>query len=964
MKKLHMMKKKMTISNFFQSLLIFTCIAISVPLNAQKIPTNDIQMEKEKYVDGQLIVQLKPDQDMSSVLAEYVKGYEFKSEKLLSKTMRTYLVSFNTQKIEHKDASSLLMRNPKISLVQNNHYVTLRSTTPNDTEFGQQWHHLNTGQGGGTVDADIDSDEAWDTTTGGTTATGDDIVVCLLEGANMNHPDLIDNRWENPNEIPGNGIDDDGNGYIDDIYGWNVSTNNDNNTGGGHGTSCAGMIGAKGDNNLGVSGVNWNVKIMVVDGFNVGTSAAAEASVISAYDYALQNRITYDQTGGTGGAFVVATSASWGIDSGDPNDVPLWCQFYDTLGTYGILNCGATTNQNLNVDVSGDIPTACSSPYMIGLGRSDANDNFAGGYGATTIDLAAPGINVRTTGGASGYTTTTGTSFSCPLTAGAIALLYSAPCPQLMAIVQADPQQGADIVRSALLNGVDVKPSLTGNFITNGRLNVNNSLNEILNNYCSGTVCLPPGSLVVDNTNDNDASVSWTPIGSSTDFVLYYQEVGTGSWTSQNVSGTSTTISGLSACTTYDFYLETDCGGGTFSSASDILSFTTSGCGNCVDLNYCSSLSNNNNSIDLSIIEGQSGASNFNHEPPTAWGADLSSTYAAGNLVIVDDGTAADSLGCNTLTNAAAVNGNIAVVYRGDCQFGTKALNAQNAGAIGVIVINNVAGTMDMGAGNDGAAVNIPVTMINPNDGASIQEAIDNGTNVFGILGTKSEWIENVSINSYSNNSGDDNGYGDYLLQSGVNLTQGALVSLTLDPGFQNQAYPIYFRTWVDFDQNGSFEPNELIIDQTNSSLTGITETVNIPGTASLGSTRMRIMMSYMGPGQTLLPDVCDNFSWGEVEDYCVDIQEGDVSSLDKESDWSIDVYPNPTNNLLHFNVNHPNATSLTIYYISGQKIKELNINEGVNVIDVSTMSSGIYIYNIKNSTGETIKNERFQISK
>ena len=102
---------------------------------------------------------------------------------------------------------------------------------------------------------------------------------------------------------------------------------------------------------------------------------------------------------------------------------------------------GATTNSNLNVDAVGDMPTACNTPYMIGVGRTDHNDNTAGGYGLTTIELGAPGINVVTTSGTSGTTTTTGTSFSCPLTAGVIGLAYSIPCPNFMSIVSSDPQE-------------------------------------------------------------------------------------------------------------------------------------------------------------------------------------------------------------------------------------------------------------------------------------------------------------------------------------------------------------------------------------------------------------------------------------------------------------------------------------------------------------------------------------------
>jgi hypothetical protein len=181
----------------------------------------------------------------------------------------------------------------------------------------------------------------------------------------------------------------------------------------------------------------------------------------------------------------VATNASWGIDAANPANYPIWCGFYNTLGQQGIINCGATTNANLNVDVSGDMPTGCTSPYMVGVGRSDRNDNFAGGYGLTTIDFVAPGISVRTTSNTNNYTTTTGTSFASPLTAGVVALLYAIPCPNFMNNVIQSPQGGANFVLNALMNGVDQKPQLADSFITGGRLNAKRSMDLLMTQTCT-----------------------------------------------------------------------------------------------------------------------------------------------------------------------------------------------------------------------------------------------------------------------------------------------------------------------------------------------------------------------------------------------------------------------------------------------------------------------------------------------
>ena len=264
----------------------------------------------------------------------------------------------------------------------------MRSTTPNDVEFPNQWQYINTEQSGGSQGADIDVDLAWDVTTGGLTANGDTIVVAVLDdGIDLNHSDFENNLWVNHAEIPNNGIDDDENGYIDDYRGWNSNQDNDNIAGGGHGTPVAGIVGAKGNNGTGVAGVNWNVKVMVVkNDFNT-----SEAGVLAAYSYPLAMRQQYNESNGTRGAFVVSTNASWGVDFGRPEDAPIWCSYYDTLGTYGILNCGATINGNVNVDEEGDLPTACSSDFMISVTNMNHFDNKVqgAGYGLETIDLGA-----------------------------------------------------------------------------------------------------------------------------------------------------------------------------------------------------------------------------------------------------------------------------------------------------------------------------------------------------------------------------------------------------------------------------------------------------------------------------------------------------------------------------------------------------------------------------------------------
>jgi PKD repeat protein len=464
-----------------------------------KAQEGNMHFDNKSYVAGEMLVQIVASANLERITDRAPQAFDLKVAEELSRPMRIWLVTFDAQAVSASKIQFWLYSQKEVSVADYNYHVQMRSTIPGDPSFGSQWHHYNTGGTGGTLDADIDSDLAWDITQGGKTATNHDIVVCMVEGSggNLNHQDLTQNRWVNQYEIDGNNIDDDGNGYIDDYNGWNTGSNNDDTGTGGHGTNCLGMIGARGNNGLNVVGANWDVKLMVL---NMG-GGLTQSSVVQAYTYPLVLRQQWNQSGGTQGALVVATSSSWGIDGANPNSYPLWCQFYDTLGHYGILNVGATTNQELDVDVVGDMPTGCTSDYMIGVGRTDKDDNTAGGYGDQTINFGAPGISVVTTSGTTSITTTTGTSFACPLTAGVIGLAYSVPCNDFMDLVISDPKAGADAVLAALTAGVDAKPQLTSRFITGGRLNSRNTLDELINATCNVTICdMDPGETVVQPT--------------------------------------------------------------------------------------------------------------------------------------------------------------------------------------------------------------------------------------------------------------------------------------------------------------------------------------------------------------------------------------------------------------------------------------------------------------------------------
>jgi subtilisin family serine protease len=431
-----------------------------------------VAAQELNYVSGEILVQLKRGVSLSN-FQEEIQDVEIISSKLLSKPLNIFKISVNTATENEQDLIKKLYRNSNTIVAQLNHTVSLRATTPDDALFDNQWQYYQDN------DRDIDADDAWDVTTGGMTPNGDVIVAGVVDGGfNINHPDLVENLYINTAEVPENNIDDDMNGYVDDVNGWNAYNSSGNINSDSHGTAVYGIVGAKGNNGIGVTGVNWDIKVMPISG-----SSGNESVVLEAYSYILESRMLYNSTNGAEGSFVVVTNASFGIDFGQPEDSPLWCAMYDTLGENGILSCGATINANQNIDVIGDVPTACPSKYMIAVTNTNISDVKVtqAGYGLETIDLGAPGQGTFTTS-LNAYGGFGGTSGATPHVTGTIALLYSAPCLELADLAMSNPQLAAEVVRDLILNNVDPNESLEGITVTGGRLNVNNSMMALMNN--------------------------------------------------------------------------------------------------------------------------------------------------------------------------------------------------------------------------------------------------------------------------------------------------------------------------------------------------------------------------------------------------------------------------------------------------------------------------------------------------
>ena len=316
---------------------------------------------------------------------------------------------------------------------------------PNDPRFATQWALQNTGQSGGAVGADVNASGLWSIV-----ASAPKVLVAVLDsGMDFAHQDLGGIAWMNPGEIPANGIDDDGNGRADDVNGWDF-VNSDNNPADDHdhGSHVTGIIAARRDNGVGVTGLADPVSILPCKILN-SSNAGATSDLIAALDYA---RLI--------GARVMNLSLQ-----NYPGNGSLQIAI-DRAETAGIVLCICAGNQGVNNDATPNYPSSFANANIIAVGNHDRTDvRWSGAflpsnYGSASVDLFAPGRDVMSTVRGNSYSIFTGTSMSCPH-ATAVAAIIRALNP---AWTVAD-------VKSCILTTVTTRPAYSGLCVTGGRLN-------------------------------------------------------------------------------------------------------------------------------------------------------------------------------------------------------------------------------------------------------------------------------------------------------------------------------------------------------------------------------------------------------------------------------------------------------------------------------------------------------------
>jgi hypothetical protein len=516
--------------------LLIVFLALSLVIRAQEAD--------EFSIPDQYIVQLKGGIDGAKFFVPYP---DMSIKKCLSKNMNIWLIQSATN-----DLLSILKSNPSVKVAQYNHSGVVRraSLIPNDSLFNMQWNMLNTAHPG----ADISATEAWYLNHSPLSQMGDTIVIAVIDGDggdssssgpaftdagfDTHHPDI--NFFINHHEIPNNGIDDDGNGYIDDYNGWNVFTNTDSvydpSSNSAHATHVSGIAGAIGNNNIGVAGVGWGAKIMPVVG-----ASNLESDVVSAYDYVLEMRKLYNRTSGAKGAFIVSTNSSFGVGNWGalPSNYPIWCAMYDSLGAYGILSSVSPPDAGVNVDQVSDVPSACPSRWMISVTNTQSNDaiNPQAGYGINTIHIGAPGTNIVSCYPGASYGELSGTSMSSPHLAGAVAALIANACPDLLQAYFAYPDSISLTLLGYIYGSVDPLNSLHNITTTGGRLNLYHAMlaeNSYNCNNCKYNVSLTQQPL----SCYGDSSATITVSSGRNSSPYHYR------WTSGE---TTSSLTGLSA---------------------------------------------------------------------------------------------------------------------------------------------------------------------------------------------------------------------------------------------------------------------------------------------------------------------------------------------------------------------------------------------------------------------------------
>jgi subtilisin family serine protease len=407
------------------------------------------------HAEGRILVKFK--QGTSRAQADVAMARRAARDLAAQMTVRsrhfdTAVISVSNARQSIADIVKAVRKWPDVAYAEPD-YLLFAATVPNDPDFGRLWGLENTGQLGGATGADIGAVRAWDIVQG----DPNQVVAVIDSGVDYWHEDLADNMWLNTAEVPNDGLDNDDNGYVDDIHGINAITDSgDPMDDDGHGTHVAGTIGAVGDNETGVTGVNWQVQIMALK-FLGADGSGYTSDAIQALDYAVQMKTKHNVN-------IRLVNASWG--GGGYNQA--LADAIQAAADAGILFVAAAGNRTTNIDTFPYYPAAYDLPNIIAVASSDSNDNLSAfsNYGVQSVDLAAPGSSILSTLPNNGYGIYSGTSMATPHVTGAAGLLWAYQSEWLWTDV-----------KQVLLSSAARRGAFEGKVLTGGRLDADAALN-------------------------------------------------------------------------------------------------------------------------------------------------------------------------------------------------------------------------------------------------------------------------------------------------------------------------------------------------------------------------------------------------------------------------------------------------------------------------------------------------------
>ena len=416
------------------------------PTGNQGVP--DIKNTMESAPDRILVkYKQRENKNLSKAAEESIR-----TKHNLDKLKEISLTNLTVYKLkEPKNKNKILdelKKDPDVEYAEPDYLLKL-NVVPDDPSFQGLWGLNNTGQTSGTANCDIDAPEAWAYTTG-----NEDVIVGVIDtGVDYTHPDLNANMWRNPGEIPGDNIDNDNNGYIDDVYGINSITDSGNPMDDhGHGTHCSGTIGAAGNNSIGVTGVCWRVKIMALKFLAVdGSGYTSDAIECVSYAIAKGAHILSNSWGGTMYSQALFDALSLSKDAGQ-------------------LVVAAAGNWAMNNDGFPFYPANYDLNNIISVAATDHNDTLASfsNYGQNSVDVAAPGAKILSTLPNNTYGIYSGTSMAAPHVSGLAALIKAAA-----------PSFTYSQLKNQIVSTVDLIPSLSDKLIYGGRINAYNALSTL-----------------------------------------------------------------------------------------------------------------------------------------------------------------------------------------------------------------------------------------------------------------------------------------------------------------------------------------------------------------------------------------------------------------------------------------------------------------------------------------------------